>query len=105
MKKKIDLMHQQFGVCQGHACKECSNFVRDRYHDMMLRKCQVYGLTHSEASDWAGKWPACGMFNLEYSGRPIIEMRRGGGHRPSPLLEPLEGQITLFQEGLNREME
>ena len=95
MEKKIDLMHKQFGTCQGHACKECSNFVRGRYHDMMLRKCQVYGLTHSEASDWAGKWAACGMFNQEYSGRPIIELRRGVPKLP---LEPVEGQITLFEE-------
>lgn len=73
-------------------------YTVDKDRDMMLRKCQVYGLTHSEASDWAGKWTACGMFNREYNGRPIIEMRRGGGRRPSPPPEPLPGQITLFQE-------
>lgn len=93
MKKKIALMHQQFGRCGVHSCKECTNFVKGRYHDRTLRKCQVYGLTHSEASDWAGKWPACGMFNREYSGRPIIELRRGISKPPA---EPLENQIALL---------
>ena len=95
MKKKNDLMRQQFGACEGHVCKECSNFTTGRYMGMILRKCQVYGLTHSQASDWAGRWPACGMFNKEYTGRPIIEMRCGGGRKPP---EQLENQITLFQE-------
>lgn len=98
MKKKNDLMRQQFGACAGHICKECSNFVKGRYNDRILRKCQVYGLTHSEASDWAGKWPACGMFNKEYTGRPIIELRHGGGGRTSLPPEPWENQITLFSE-------
>ncbi len=92
MKKKIGLMREKFGACDGHRCKECSNFVTGKYNDMTLRKCQVYGLTHSEASDWAGKWPACGMFGKEYIGRPIIELRRGI-KKPPP--EPLEGQIML----------
>lgn len=88
MKKKNELMRQLFGACEGHVCKECSNFTTGRYTDKTLRKCRVYGLTHSEASDWAGRWPACGMFN----------MRRGGGRRTSLPPEPLEGQITLFNE-------
>ena len=91
MKKKNDLMRQLFGACEGHVCKECSNFTTGRYMGMILRKCQVYG----QASDWAGRWPACGMFNKEYTGRPIIEMRCGGGRKPP---EQLENQITLFQE-------
>lgn len=35
----------------------------------------VYGLTHSEASNWAKSWPACRMFGHEYSGRSVIELR------------------------------
>ena len=49
--RKIALMHRLFGVCEGHACRECSNLVNGRYHDRILTKCNVYGLTHSEASD------------------------------------------------------
>ena len=91
--RKLELMHNQFGRCDGHTCGECSNFVSGRYHDKMLRKCGVYGLTHSEASDWAKRWAACGMFCKEYTGRPVIELVR-----PTTLKakgEPLENQISL----------
>lgn len=70
--RKIDLMHSVFGACAGNTCLECSNFVKGRYHDKVLRKCKVYGLTHSEASDWAGRWQACGAFNQEVKRRPVI---------------------------------
>ena len=50
--RKIELMHRLFGKAGGmHICKECTNFVRGRYHTKTLQKCKVYGLTHSEASD------------------------------------------------------
>lgn len=95
--RKIDLMHKTFGVCYGHACRECSNLVKGRYHDRILTKCQVYGLTHSEASDWAGRWTACGMLNREYTGRPIIELVTRG--KPKPPEEPLDGQISMMEVG------
>lgn len=72
--RKLALMHQQFGVCYGHSCGECSNLVSGRYRGRILRKCEVYGLTHSEASDWAKRWVACEMLNGIYTGRPIIEL-------------------------------
>ncbi len=95
--RKIDLMHQQFGVCAGHACRECSNLVKGRYHDRILTKCQVYGLTHSEASDWAGRWLACGMFNREYTGRPVIRLVMRGRREPKEPEEPLDGQISMME--------
>lgn len=95
--RKQQLMYKEFGMCDGHLCGECSNLVEGRYHDKILRKCKVYGLTHSEASDWAKRWLACGMFNKPYTGGPIIDLvRRGGGKRPPEAPEePLEGQMSL----------
>ncbi len=95
--RKIDLMHRQFGVFDGHACRECSNLVKGRYRDRILTKCQVYGLTHSEASDWAGRWLACGMFNREYTGRPVIELVQRGRREPKPPEGPLDGQISMME--------
>ena len=90
--RKIARMHELFGVEIGHTCGECVNFVSGRYHDRILRKCAAYGLTHSEASDWAKSWTACKMFGHEYNGRPIIELRES---RKEPDV-PLEGQMDLF---------
>ncbi len=91
--RKIALMYQMFGKAEGqHICKDCSNFVAGRYHNKIYRKCKVYGLTHSEASDWANKYEACGMFNKEYKGRNVIEFVK---RNCQTHIEPLEGQLTI----------
>lgn len=93
--RKIELMYRVFGKCEGHTCGECNNFCSGRYHDKIVRKCEVYGLTHSEASDWAKRWTACGKFNQEYTGRPIIEMVKHNSSKPKEPEPPLEGQVFL----------
>lgn len=94
--RKIDIMYQLFGKTDGHCCRECSNLVEGRYHDKILRKCKVYGMTHSEASDWVKRYQACGMFNKPWNKEPIIRQGRpkktGPEATPS---EPVEGQITM----------
>ena len=94
MLKKIDAMHQRFGKLDGKQCRDCSNFVKGRYHNMMRQKCEVYGMTHSEASDWRQKWTACGQFNKEYTGRCVMETisRRKEPEKPVEL----DGQTSLF---------
>lgn len=92
--RKIDRMHALFGIEVGHTCGECCNFVSGQYRSKILRKCMVYGLSHSEASDWRKFWTACKMFDHEYSGRPVIEIATKVKEPDSPL----DGQIGLFQE-------
>ena len=93
--RKIELMYHVFGKIEGHTCGECSNFVSGCYRGRSLRKCYVYGMTHSEASDWARRYTACGQLNREYHGNSIINLVR---HNSSPTKEPeqpLAGQISL----------
>lgn len=87
--RKLELMHREFGTTEGKTCGTCSNFVSGKYH-----KCAVYGLTHSEASDWAKRWKACGMYGKEWSGGDIIRLVVPS---KEPKLE-LEGQIALEGE-------
>lgn len=92
--RKIDLMHRHFGKCDGHTCGECSNLTEGSWGH---RKCKVYGVTSSEASDWAKRWQACGMFNKPYTGGgPVIELVRRGIAKspPEATQEPLEGQVS-----------
>ena len=93
--RKIALMHRIFGVSDGHTCRECCNMVKGRYHDRTLCKCRVYGMTHSEASDWAGRWQACGAFNREISRGPV--MREVVPERKQKEVDqsPIEGQIRM----------
>ena len=91
--RKQQLMYKQFGMCEGHACGECSNLVEGNWGH---KKCKVYGNTSSEASDWAKRWLACGMFNKIYTGGPIIELVRPVRKQTALTIEePLEGQLKL----------
>lgn len=94
--RKLELMHRQFGRCEAHVCRECIHLISERYHSKTYNKCKVYGLTHSEASDWAKRWTSCGMFNNVYAGRPIINLVRPEKKKADIALdEPLEGQMEL----------
>ncbi len=93
--RKIVLMHKMFGKCEGHTCGECSNLIEGYYHDKKLRKCLVYGATHSEASDWAKRYVACGKFNTEYDGTPIIKFV--GKYRTQNGIV-VDGQISMLKE-------
>lgn len=92
--RKIDLMHQMFGKTEG-LCRDCSHYQRYHYRDKPYRKCEVYGITNSEASDWVGRYHACGLFNKEYSGNDIIRYVRPES-RKEVVDEPIEGQTALF---------
>lgn len=94
--RKIDLMHRQFGLCEGHTCRECSNLEHTRANDRPLTKCRVYGCTSSAASDWAQRWQACGMFNKPWDKQPIIRMVKPVRKDPEEVQRiPLEGQLKL----------
>ena len=69
--KKIDAMHARFGTADG-ICGDCPHFVEGLYHDKKLFKCEGYGLTHSEATDWRKRWPACGMKDLPLPDEPPV---------------------------------
>ena len=92
--RKIQAMYERFGRYGVGACRDCCHFVTGRYHDKILRKCDVYGLTHSEATDWAGKYAACGQFNKPYKGGPIIELLKYGPRRQNN--SPVDGQMDMF---------
>ena len=92
--RKINAMHKEYGITHiYHQCKECCNFVKGRYHDTILRKCKAYGLTHSEATDWAGKNDACGMFGVPFEATkrtPLIDVLK---HNKKEIDNtPLDGQ-------------
>ena len=67
--RKIDLMHDLFGFADG-TCGECSNLVCC-IRDNRCYKCKVYGISSSEATDWALRWQACGLKN-----KPVNKDRR-----------------------------
>ena len=102
--RKIEAMHHLYGKVDSVnpqtgkplRCGDCPHYVSDRYHDKILRKCEAYGMTHSEASDWAKSKPACGLIAMEelpddwvdvIKRKPVI----GGGK----LVEVIPGQVMM----------
>lgn len=96
MKNQLETMHRLYGKDHAHKCGQCSNFVRGRYHDRMLQKCERFGLSHSETSDWAQRWPACGMFNVPMpdDDKPVKDWAKRAQHR-IVADEPADGQIRM----------
>lgn len=89
MTRKIAKMHEMFGFTMGEKCKTCSH-LKGGVNE--YRKCEVYGDTRSEATDWALKYDACGLWNKPYSGDvPIV--RLNGGTEKKQI--QVDGQIKL----------
>lgn len=94
--KKIDLMYATFGVDpQCRRCKDCPCLVRVTPTSRAYYKCSVYGESSSEATDWTGKWMACGRFGkpLEPGENPVSYIVKGCTRKPAEGLIP--GQIKM----------
>lgn len=72
---KIDLMYEKFGKADNETvCAECQHFLRITHHGKVYRKCEVYGNTPSDATDWKAGYVACGLFGKRYQmDRPMVE--------------------------------
>lgn len=94
--RKIELMHHLYGQIEDKKCSECCHLQSGRYHDTILHKCELYGLTHSEASDWRLKYTACGLFNKETDVRNVIS-KVVPDRRPIIHISTISGQKSLFE--------
>ena len=92
--KKIELMHLMYGEKEDQ-CKDCRHFVRYRYHDRIYCKCKYYGMSHSEATDWAGRNKACGLFNEPFKEELLIEIMQAKKAKDIPVEDDIPGQLTL----------
>ena len=88
--RKIELMHKTFGTAAG-ICKDCFNFIPAMGG---YSKCRIYGLSHSEATDWSYRFSACGKKNKMYHGGSVVKLVT-----PEKRTDVMEGQISLFDIG------
>jgi len=91
MLRKIDKMQALFGVTPGKKCRDC-NHLKGGVNE--YRKCECYGDSSSEATDWALRYDACGLWNKPYNGLPIVRLNKGSVKKPE---EQIEGQMNLFE--------
>ena len=89
--RKIEAMHAMFGKAAG-ICKDCKYF---RGSIGGYKKCRIYGISASEATDWANKWPACGLKDSEYTGSStVVEILKHAPKDKRPELQ-CEGQLEM----------
>ena len=94
--RKIDLMHNQFGYGNGK-CADCKHLIKHEWQRTYF-KCEIYGESNSEATDWRMAYVACGMKNEPYDldkHNPIITLVKGGKPKAD---EQIDGQMSLFAD-------
>ena len=76
--RKLPAMHYVHGVDPyGRKCKDCCSFQRFEYRGRRFCKCEAYGISSSEATDWGVNYLACGLFNIPCENQtPLFETFR-----------------------------
>ena len=92
--RKIHAMHRLYGTCGVMRCKDCNHLICGKYHDRRYYKCELYGISHSEATDWRVSYQACGMYNTEtpFGFVPVLKQI---AHVPDNRNVVLDGQMRL----------
>ena len=94
----IEFMHYMFG--SGHPsnkCKTCEHLI-SHTEGRRWYKCECYGDTSSEATDWRLKHPSCALYNMPYKGVPAIEIKKHMKRGKQSVLDnyECEGQMSMF---------
>ena len=87
--EKLEIMHSIFGVTEGKQCKDCCHRICNE-RSRTYNKCECYGLSLSEATDFGVYQTACGLFNKETDVRDVYK-RNTKRHKKIELQEE-----TLF---------
>jgi len=82
------------GTTPFKTCGECSNFCEFHNRNKKYFKCEIYGVTASEATDWRKSWVACKYFNSDPPEIPLVKTRRGGRRKKN---ENVTGQLSLIE--------
>lgn len=93
--RKLAAMHLHYGSGWPERCEDCTHLVGVTPTSRHLYKCEAYGDTRSEATDWAKRWTACGLINKDDISEltTMIEQLK---HAPrKPVEEPIAGQISV----------
>lgn len=99
MDRKIDAMHQAYGVKHGEKCKSCCNFFTQTIGNSKFNKCVMYGISFSTSTDWSSRNEACMMHNVKFNKechRPLLEIIKHQERSTGEQQEQLEGQISFY---------
>lgn len=94
--RKLAAMHKEYGKSYGNKCAGCQQLVcYEARSGRRWYKCQAYGESAAESTDWAKSWPACGLYGqpVDKGRTPLLERLK---HAKRPDNKPIEGQISMF---------
>jgi len=91
-RKKIYRMYELFGHCENNEaiCKNCKHLT-SYTASRKWYKCECFGNSSSESTDWRIGWLACGLYNKPYDGKPVVEIRT----RKKKKDLPVDGQMEM----------
>lgn len=93
--RKIEAMHKRFGKDEAHKCRDCCHLISGDYRGRRYHKCNLYGMSRSEATDWRLSYAACGAYNVPDENvdiwTPILEQVV----RERNVELPIDGQIEM----------
>ena len=94
--RKIEAMGARYGWDpENRSCADCRHCVLTVPGARRYWKCELYGVTAGESTDWVKRWPACGMINRESGEIPVIEQLK---HAPRPRPQQIsDGQISITE--------
>ena len=90
--RKIAAMYNRYGAWMDCKCRGCSHLISGEYHGKRYHKCELYGLSRSEATDWRLSYAACGLYDVDVDMGEWVPVMYRLTSSPAP---PLDGQITL----------
>lgn len=72
--RKLPAMHFAYGIADGfHRCRECCNLIKTEDRGRVTYRCQAYGVSKSQATEWGLNFKACGWLNRPMDGvRPLL---------------------------------
>lgn len=95
--KKIAAMHKYFGMSELTAtCRQCNHLIRVSSGKHNYYKCEMYGDSACESTDWRLGYNACGWFGKDRPNfyTPLIEVLK---HQPRKKRngDVIDGQVEI----------
>lgn len=84
-------MYRHFGTTEDQRCKGCRHLICYDYNRRYY-KCELYGISHSEATDWRLSYQACGMYNMHVKRSEWVSVK---DRQRIGIVAPIDGQIGI----------
>lgn len=81
-KRKIDIMHEEYGSNEGSICRNCCNCAVYQIDGQRGLKCKAFGIDGTAVTNWNGRYMGCGLYNMPFDSvkyKPAVRKYKGGG--------------------------